>query len=82
MVRFEVAEVWDLSTRGGFLVNGRTHKGVVAVGMALRDESTQRTWRVVGLQFPFPRELEEGTRTLVLGRTGAEPPAPGTHLVG
>jgi hypothetical protein len=78
MIRFEVDQVWDLSGRGGLLVTGWLRDGVIGQGTSLRDESTRRTWEVLGLEFHAPKGME----TLLVARTGAEPPAPGTLLVG
>jgi hypothetical protein len=80
MVRFEVVGVWDLPSREGLLVTGRG--GWPELGSTLRDESTQLTWKVIGRQFPCGLEQEQGRWTILLGRTGAEPPVAGTHLVG
>lgn len=77
MVRFEVDRVFDLAGRGGLLVMGWLHEGVISEGTTLRDEATQHTWEVLGLEF----HSREGQETLVVARTGAEPPASGTYLV-
>ena len=82
MVRFGVVGVWDLPSREGLLVSGRPHGGWPELGSTMRDESTQLTWQVIGRLFPCRLEQEQGRVTVLLGRTGAEPPAPGTHLVG
>lgn len=82
MMRFEVVDVWDLPSRKALLVSVRVHGGETVLGTPLRDESTQLVWQLAGRQFPSRMELERGTTTILLGRTGAEPPAPGTHLVG
>lgn len=70
--------MWDLSGRGALLVVGRVHDGVILQGTTLRDESTQLTWEVLGLELHAP----PGMDTLVVARTDAEPPAPGALLVG
>jgi hypothetical protein len=81
MARFEVVAVWDLSSREELLVSGRPDGEWPEMGSTLRDESTQLTWKVIGRQFPCRVEQERGEITILLGRTGAEPPVPGAHLV-
>lgn len=69
---FLVSEVWDLPTRDGLMVSGKTVMGKLSSGMVLRDEAGHSA-RVLSLEFLSPRDKALGEVTIMLERTTPTP---------
>lgn len=80
-VRFEVEEVFDLEGRGGLLVTGRLVEGHVGGGTTLRNESSGTDVHVTGVEFPTPRQRDEGRTTLIVDRASADTLTTGSVLL-
>lgn len=69
---FLVTEVWDLPSRGGLMVSGKTLTGKVRSGMTLRNDAGHTT-QVLSLEFLSPRDIANGEVTIMVARTDPSP---------
>jgi hypothetical protein len=72
---FLVSEVWDLASRDGLLVSGKTMSGKIRSGMILQDPAGHRT-EVLALEFLSPRDIAMGEVTIMVERTQPSPVRP------
>jgi hypothetical protein len=70
-VRFVVHRVDDLPMRACVLATG-VLEGRFREGMVLHDEETGQPVRVLGMEFPTPRAMENGEEILLLDRRDAD----------
>jgi hypothetical protein len=69
---FHVTEVYDIPARGGLIVVGTLTAGDPVGVPRLRDESTGRPVRVLGVDHPTPRTRHTGETIPVVDRADAE----------
>ncbi len=82
MTQFQVSRMDDLALFPGIRLQGREEGDPVRPGTALTEPATGHRWEVLSVEFPTPLARQEGWTTILVGRTGSPPPAPGTVLHG
>lgn len=70
-VRFEVDEVFDISSRGGLVVVGTLTHGEVGPGAMLYDAATGAPVRVLAVDFLTPGAVRTGRVSIVIERADA-----------
>jgi hypothetical protein len=69
---FLVTEVWDLPSRDGLMVSGKTLTGKLRSGMTLQNSEGHKT-EVLALEFLSPRDIAMGEVTIMVERTEPSP---------